>query len=138
MSFTNYAAQAILNALVGKSSAFGSLSARPTLYVGLSTTAPSESGGNVTEPSGNGYARVQTSPSDWNSATLADPSVVSNANAIGFPSATGPWGNCTHFVIFDAAVAGSVIASGQLVVQKSPTSGDTPTFEPGALVWELD
>ena len=138
MSFSNRTAQALLNSLMGKTSNFGALASRPTVYVGLSTTAPTEAGGNVTEPSGNGYARVETAPADWNNATDADPSVVSNAAAITFPAASGAWGTVTHFVIFDAATSGNVLGSAPLGTSKAPTDGDTPRFAVGDLVISLD
>ena len=50
-----------------------------------------------------GYARVSTAGADWNTATDADPSVVTNANAIEFPTASGSWGTVTHFALYDAA-----------------------------------
>src|SRR5690606_40337569 len=97
MSFSNYTAQAVLNSLFGKTSNFGELASRPTIYVALSTADPLEDGSGVAEPAGNGYARAATTPADWNDATLADPSVINNANAIAFPQATGAWGTITHF-----------------------------------------
>jgi hypothetical protein len=138
MSFSQYAAQALLNALAGKTSNFGVLASAPTIYVGLSTTAPAEDGSNVTEPSGNGYARVSTAAGDWNAATDADPSVLSNANAVTFPEASGAWGVCTHVVLFDAATSGNVLGSTALVTSKSPTTGDTPSFGAADLVITLD
>lgn len=141
MSFSNYTAQALLNALFGRTSVFGALASRPTLYVGLSTTAPAENGSNVTEPSGNGYARVATSPSSWNDATNADPSVITNASAIQFPAVTGvgqTWGTCTHAVVYDAPTGGNVIGSGGLTTTKTPSSGDVPKFSAGQISVTLD
>lgn len=138
MSFSNYTSQATLNSLFGKTSAFGALASRPTFYIALSTTAPTETGG-VTEPVGNGYARVATAPADWNAATLADPSVTTNASEIAFPQATGAWGTITHFAVFDAATAGNYLgASNALTTPKSPTSGDTPRFAAGQISFTKD
>lgn len=138
MSFANYTVQAILNSFFGKTSNFGNLGSRPTLYLALSTTTPTEAGANVTEPSGNNYARVQTAPADWNAATLADPSVVTNATDIQFPIASGAWGSCTHMVVFDAASNGNVLASTALGTARSPINGDRPTFSAGSLSFSLD
>lgn len=141
MSFSNRTAQALLNSLFGKTSNFGALASRPTLYVGLSTSTPAEDGTGVTEPSGNGYARVATAPSDWNDATLADPSVVTNGNDVTFPAVTGVsqnWGVCTHVVVFDASSGGNVIGSGTLTTTKTPSSGDVPKFSAGELSITLD
>lgn len=141
MSFTNRTAQALLNSLFGKSSNFGALASAPTIYVGLSSTTPTESGGNVTEPSTGSYARVATAAADWNSATNADPSVIDNANPIEFPTATADWvggSNLTHFVLFDAASSGNVLASGALDTPKPVLNGDTISFAAGDLEVSLD
>lgn len=141
MSFSNYAAQALLNSLFGKTSNFGALASAPTIYVGLSSTTPAEDGTNVTEPSGGGYARVSTAPADWNAATLADPSVVDNANAITFPTATADWlagANLTYFVAYDAAAAGNFLGAGALGTPKPVLNGDTPSFAAGTLDWTQD
>jgi len=130
-ALVNRTHQALLNSLFGKTSNFGALASRPTLYVGLSTTTPTMAGANVTEPSGNNYARVATAASDWNAATSADPSVVDNANAITFPQASGSWGTCTHAVIFDASSGGNVIGIAALAVAKTPTANDTPVLNAG-------
>jgi hypothetical protein len=137
MSLSNYAAQALWNAFFGKTSAFGTLSSRPTIYVGLSTTTPTATGGNVTEPSSGSYARVATAPADWNVGTSADPSVIDNANPITFPTATGNWAssaNMTHFVLYDAASAGNFLGFGAIGGTPAPVlTGQTPSFAAGTL-----
>ncbi|MEO0678991.1 MAG: hypothetical protein AAF192_01090 [Pseudomonadota bacterium] len=144
-SLTNYAAQATLNALFGKTSAFGALGSRPTLYVAASTTAPAENGTGVSEPSGAGYARVATAPSDWTAASLADPSSLANSADIAFNAATGAWGTLSHFAIFDAASGGNLIASGALLDPSTDAprtriieSGDALFFAIGGLTFTLD
>lgn len=140
-SFGNRTAQAILNAFFGKTSNFGTLSSRPTIYVGLSTTTPAEDGTGVTEPSTGSYARVATATTDWNSATLADPSVVTNANAITFPTASGNWAssaNMTYAVFYDASTSGNFLGFALLTVAKPVLSGDTASIAAGALSCSLD
>lgn len=141
MSFSNRTAQALLNSLFGKTSNFGALATPPTIYVGLSSTTPGEDGTNVTEPSGGAYARVATAPSDWNAATLADPSLIDNANAITFATATATWlagADLTHAVLYDAATAGNYVGSGLLAVAKPVTDGDTADIAAGDLNVTLD
>ncbi len=141
MSFSRYTSKAMLNSLFGKTSDFGALASRPTIYVGLSSTTPTETGTNVTEPSGGAYARVVTAPADWNVATDTDPPVIDNANAITFPAATADWlsaANLTYFVAYDAATAGNFLGRGVLTVAKPALSGDTPQFAAGDLDWNLD
>ena len=141
MSFSNRTAQALLNSLFGKTSNFGALAAAPPIYVGLSSTAPAEDGTGVTEPSTGSYVRVATSAATWNAATNADPSVVSNAAAITFPTATADWlagVNLTHLVFFDAAAAGNVLGSTALTVAKPVLDGDTAEFVAASLTVSLD
>lgn len=141
MTFSIRTAQALLNSLFGKTSNFGALASRPTIYVALSSTAPAEDGTNVTEPSSGSYARVATAASDWNAATNADPSVVTNANPISFPAATGNWlssANLTHFALYDAPTSGNFLGMGALSVAKPVLNGDTASFPASALSVSLD
>lgn len=142
MSFANRTAQALLNSLFGKTSSFGALATPPTIHVALSSTDPGEDGTNVTEPAGNGYARKATTAADWNAATLADPSVITNASALAFPQATGGnWlagTNIGYFALYDAPTGGNYIGKGTLDVAKPVLQGDTPSFAPGALSCSLD
>lgn len=140
MGFTNRTHKGLQDSLFGKSSAFGALATAPTIYVGLSTTTPTRAGGNVTEPSGGAYARVETSAADWGSATDADPSVIANAEVVEFPEATSTWAsgaNMTHFVLFDAASDGNVIGYGALDVPKPVNENDTASFAAGDLEMEV-
>ncbi len=133
MSFTNRTSAALLNSLFGNTSDFGALATAPTMHVALSTTAPNEDGTGITEPVGNGYARVATAPADWNSATSADPSVLSNANAITFPQSTGSWGTVTHFVLFDALSGGNAVITAALGASQTIGADTTASFAAGAL-----
>jgi hypothetical protein len=136
MSLSNYSAQALLNSLFGKTSNFGSLASAPTIYVGLSSTAPNEDGTNVTEPSGGSYARISTTSGDWNAATSADPSVVDNASELTFSQATADWlsgNNLTHAVLYDASSGGNFLGSGALTTAKPVTNGDIAKFAAGEL-----
>ncbi|HEX9991367.1 MAG TPA: hypothetical protein VGB14_00425 [Acidimicrobiales bacterium] len=106
-------------------------------FVALSTTTPTDAGGNFTEPSGNGYARVSTAAADWAAATGTAPATKSNANAITFPAATGSWGTITHFGLFAASSGGTVQIWGALTTSKSITSGDTASFAASGLTIQL-
>lgn len=86
-----------------------------TLYLGLSSTPPTIAGDNVTEPaSSTGYARVQFDNSNliFNEAT--DDNIVSNYTKIYFPESILPWGDISHYVIFDDDVEGNLLMFGQL------------------------
>jgi hypothetical protein len=141
MSFSNYTAQALLNSLFGKTSALGVLASAPAIYVGLSSTTPTETGTNVTEPSAGAYARVATVAGDWNAATSADPSVVTNLNVVTFPKATADWlvgADLTYFVLYDAATSGNFLGAGLLTTAKPVLNDDTASFAAAALSISLD
>lgn len=129
-SFSNYLEDKILDHIFGKASYTSS-----TIYVGLSTAEPLDDGSGLAEPSGNGYARVVTSTSDWN---VASTGTIDNVNTITFSEATGDWGTITHFVLFDAATAGNMLAYGALSQSKVINSGDTGKFDAGDLDVSLD
>ena len=85
-------------------------------WIGLSSSAPTDAGGNVTEPSGNGYARVRIP-----TFTAASQGAVKNAADIVFPISTGTWFPAnqlaTHWVVFDGSGASAhVLSSGTLEV----------------------
>ncbi len=132
MGASDYCEEAILNALFGKTSAFGTLSSRPTIYVALLTAAPSDTstGSTITEANYTGYARVATAPTDWN-AWVNDK--ITNANPITFPEATGGSSTITHFALVDASSGGNVLFYGALPVQMTISTGITPMFKAGDL-----
>lgn len=97
-------------------------------YLGLSKTAPNLSGGNVSEPSGGGYARVKLTglgtPSDG---------VVTNTSIVDFAESTASWGTITHFVVYDALTGGNLLMYGQLTTSRSVETGTIMTVKAGAL-----
>lgn len=111
-----------------------------TLYIGLSSTTPTEAGANFTEPSGGSYARVSTGAADWSAASGTAPAVKTTTATKTFPTATADWSsgaNLTHFGLFDASSAGDLIAWGALTTAKPVLSGDTASFAAGALTLKL-
>ena len=79
-------------------------------YIGLSTTEPTMSGANVSEPSKSaGYSRVLLSG-------LSKPTngVVTNTANINFEESTASGGTVTHFVIYDAEIDGNLLMYGSL------------------------
>ena len=129
-SFSDYWENKILDHIFGKGSY-----TPPTIYVGLSTADPGDDGTGLSEPSGNGYARVQTAASDWNSASGGS---LDNAEVIEFSEATGDWGTVTHFALFDTASGGNLLAHGSLSQSKSIAGGDTARFAAGDLDVSMD
>lgn len=129
-SFSDYWEDKILDHVFGKVNY-----TPPTIYVALSTSDPLDDASELTEPTGNAYARVETSSSDWNAATDGS---LDNANDIIFPKATGSWGTITHFALFDAATDGNMLAHGALSPPKAVDSSFTPIFDAGDLNISLD
>lgn len=116
MPLTTNIKNRILKSLVAKDTCFGS-----SVYLGLSSTEPTAAGTNITEPSGNGYARVLVGNTSQTLTSLfGDPSngTITNKDIIYFPEATGSWGDTlTHYVLYTSATGtGSsyVLAYGQL------------------------
>jgi hypothetical protein len=110
-----------------------------TLYLGLSTTTPTEAAGSVTEPSGNAYARVSTVAADWNAASATTPAVKDNSAVKTFPMATGSWGTVTHFLLcatISGVTTADYIGFGALTTSKAIGANDTASFAAGALIFQ--
>lgn len=126
---SNYAENKILDHVL-KNTAF----TRPShLFLGVCTGDPTDTGtgGTISEPSsGNGYARVVCD--SWNSAASRATSINT---VITFPTATGNWGNLSHFAILDTSVlsTGNIIAYGAISPAKTILSGDTAAIDSGDL-----
>jgi hypothetical protein len=113
-----------------------------TLYVGLLTAAPSDTGGG-TEVSGGLYARVSVGSSlaNWAGTQSAGSTVASsgtggqtsNNAAITFPTPSAGWGTVTHFGIYDAASGGNLLFWGALTIAKTINQADTVTFPAASL-----
>jgi hypothetical protein len=109
-----------------------------TLYVALSTTAPTEAGASFTEPVGNGYARVAVT-NNLTNFPAAVAGAKSNGTQITFPAATGAgWGTLTHFGIWDASSGGNLLCFAPLTASVLVVAGDTPRFPIGDLDITLD
>lgn len=138
---SDYMENELMNAFFGNTSAFGTLTSRPTLYICLCTAAVTDgmTGSTITEPTAgeyNEYARRQTANTDWNDAVAG---VVDNDGAITFPKLlTGTGCTITHLALCDAASAGNLIAYGTLDVSMPIVVGSTPEFEDGDLDCSLD
>ncbi len=117
--------QAMLLALVGMTSGvYGAFTGGPShLYACLLSYSDPSTGPQTTDTgttigsyemaSGTnpGYARTDfgIGSGNWTDATLADPSVVSNKNALTFPTINGPNFNCDYAAVCDAATAGTLL-----------------------------
>lgn len=136
-SFAEYLEKKILDEVFGATA----FSAPATLYIGLSTTTITNAGGNITEPSGNGYARksVTNDTNNWNTAiTESSKGKKTNKVAFEFAKATGSWGTITDWFIADASTGGNVLAWGALGASKAVGTDDIFRLAADAIVITLD
>lgn len=131
-SFADYLEEALLEHSVGKVTY-----AIPTVFIALSDADPTDTGGSINEPVGNGYTRVTTDGATWNNATAAG-GAIDNASDITFPEATGTWGTIAFFALFDAGTAGNMLMHGSVSPSKLIQNGDTAKFAAGDLDITLD
>lgn len=105
--FIDYAKTAILNHFFK-----GSVYTQPThIYVGLSTTDLLHDGSGLTEVSTSGTSYTRVIADSW---TISG-NQVSNAAAITFAQASGPWGTPIQWFASDAATAGNLLARGPII-----------------------
>jgi hypothetical protein len=102
----------------------GTSYAQPTIYVGLSTADPLDTGAGDTEPTYTAYARVAHSA--W---TTASSRALENTGTITFPQkADGGSETITHFTIWDAATSGNMLGHGAFTASKAIVVNNTPTI----------
>lgn len=112
MSFTNFLETEILDHVF----AGAAYTAPSTIYLGLFTAAPGETGGG-TEVSGGAYDRKSA-------AFTTSGNTTSNSAAIEWDTASASWGTVTHVGVFDAATTGNLMAYATLTASKTIASGD--------------
>jgi len=112
--------------------------AAPDTYVGLTTVVVTDNmtGSTITEPSGNGYARVQVNINGGSSPTwdVAAAGALQNTHDISIGPATGSWGTITSVVVCSAVTAGDLIFYDNTMTDQAVDNGDTVKF----LVGDLD
>ena len=115
-SFTDYTENLALTYLFTTGSV-----TRPTAwFVGLFTSAPSDTGGG-TEVTGNGYARVSAGTISGSGTATT----FTNAAAIEFGAATGGnWGTIGWAGIYSASTGGTLLAWAPLTTSKAINDGD--------------
>lgn len=90
-----------------------------SFWVGLSSTAPNRDGTNITEPTGDDYARVQVT-----AFSEAVDGYVQNVDDVEFPKSTTIWfpsdAKAKYWVLFDGAGAdANFLSSGELLEPKT-------------------
>jgi hypothetical protein len=99
-----------------------------TVYLGLFTAAPSDTGGG-TEVSGGSYARISCAFS----VSGTNPTTATNSSAAEFATATGTWGSVGWVGVYDASSSGNLLAWAALTASKTVSSGDVFRFDAGDL-----
>jgi len=129
-SLSNYIENEVLDHVLRT----GSWTPPTNLYVGLSTADPTDDASGISEPSGNGYARV-----NHNSWDAAASRATENTGTITFPEASGSWGTITHFFVCNHlsntnwGTDVELIAHGTLSSSKTIGAGDNASFQDGAI-----
>lgn len=103
-----------------------------TYYAALSKTTPTAAGGNVSEPSGGGYARIAMT-----GLSMPTNGVISNTQEIAFAEASGNWGTVTHVCVYDAPIGGNLLMYSALPTSKTVSTGDQARFRVGALTFTV-
>lgn len=132
MSASNYLESIILDHILGNTA----YSAPATVYIGLHTADPGETGATA-ELSGGNYSRVAVTNNSTNWPAASGGS-KSNGTAINFPTPSGTWGTVTHWSIWDASSSGNCLFSGALSTSKTINSGDPVSFAISALTVTAD
>ncbi len=121
---TNYLEQKFLEYVLRG----GTFPSPASVYIGLFTATPGETGGG-TEVSGGSYARKQLT----NAFDAPVNGATSNTNTITFPTATAVWGLITSIGIFDAATGGNLLFYGSFNSSLQVDTGDTLSIAAGNL-----
>lgn len=136
MPLSQYSDQALLNALLGKST----FTAPANYFIGVSSTFPNYDGSTITAPTDTAYARVSTVSSDWNAANLGWPSFSLNANTITFAQALANWCNgnpITYITVHDALTNGNFLGFGAANPPFTVSASQVLSFALNTIIWQL-
>ena len=103
-----------------------STTAPSAVYLGLSTASLNDDNSG-TELTGNNYSRKAITFASASSGS------ISNNSAVEFDSATGSWGDISHFGIYDASSSGNLLFHGAFTASKTIASGDILKVASGSL-----
>lgn len=142
-ALTDFAENKLVDALLRGQS----IGAPATFYIGLDTSACTETGGG-TEVTGGSYARVAVASSlaNWagtqssgsTTASSGTGGTTSNNGAISFPTPSAGWGTVVSVRWWDASTSGNAWICVTLSSSKTINSGDTVSFPAGALTFQID
>lgn len=129
MPTSNYLGNLLLDAVLGDTP----YNAPNTLYLALFTAAPTPST-TGTEVTGGSYARVAIT-NDVTNFPAAASKTKANDLALTFAAATAGWGTVVAVGLFDALTVGNLLVYATLSTPRLVSSGDTPGFAIGQLVF---
>lgn len=123
-SLSNYAENKVLDHLMGTTTF-----TKPTTYVALYTTAPTDSSAG-TEVTGGSYARIAGS---WDAASGGATANSGNLDFTGMPACT-----VTAVGVLDNSTGGNLLVYGTLTSSKTLDAGDTLRIATGDLDITID
>lgn len=126
MGLTNYGERKVFELLKGVG----------TYYIGLLTTAPTDSDLGV-EVTGGAYARQAFPASDPTTDSNGE-TTVKNTAAIEFPTATADWGTPVAWGLYDAATGGNLVWYGAFTTPKAFSANDTCIIHANEFVLSVD
>lgn len=129
VAMTSYLQKKLLDHTLG----LASYTMPVTVYVGLHTASPTNTGSLATEitTSSSGYARITLTPK-MNAADAITGISINNA-VILFGPATIDWGTVSYLSVSDAATAGNMLLYGPLTEVQTTPIGESVQFSPAQL-----
>jgi len=127
-NLTYYAANRINDRL------FGSTAYTPpaTYYLGISTTAVTQSGTGIAEPTDTAYSRIAITNNKTNFGASSS-GVVSNIVQFQFPESLVSWGVIGYWFISDSLTGGNIWYRGSLLTSRTVESQTTLILPVGSL-----
>lgn len=122
-NMTDYLEKKLLDHCLG----VASFTMPTTIYVGLFTADPTETGAAATEITGNAYVRKAMA---FNAATLGAGNTANSVDVV-WPQATGSWGTVSHVVLFDALSGGNPLFYGPLTTPQAVANTNTFQIKAG-------
>lgn len=130
-SYSDYIENLFLDLFTGNTLSF-SLPTLGKIWVALSTSDPLDDGSGISEPSGGGYARIETvGATNWN---VAAGGIKTNKTILEFPMVLTTWGDIRYFYISDASIGGNMMGHGDLGTTYVTVPGTIIRFAIGQLV----
>ena len=125
MALTTYLANKLLDHAVGKTAY-----SMPTVYVGLTTANPTNSGAFTNEAVWTGYGRVAVPGTSWNAAASG---ADATSASISFGAKTGGADQTvTYLFTADAVTSGNMLEFFPLGTSQTISNGNTPSLAAGS------